>query len=171
MSRKDAWSQKEDKILADSVLNHIKAGLPQLKAFEETAERLKRSKNACGYRWNGVLRKKYKEKIEVAKQKCETLGETEQKYNMDKEIDYSINLKIDEAISILENLKKEGIAQLQARYQTQTKELEELQGAYKRLKSDYDQICEEYMELGSLFKKIANFSERTRELALTEEES
>ncbi|WP_433709106.1 hypothetical protein [Paenibacillus illinoisensis] len=66
--RKDSWDVEADLFLAQTVLQHIESGSTQLKAFEEASEKLKRSKAACGFRWNGSLRKKYEHAIQEAKQ-------------------------------------------------------------------------------------------------------
>ncbi|QQE79487.1 RsfA family transcriptional regulator [Alicyclobacillus sp. SO9] len=66
-SRSDAWTRQDDEKLASIVLKHIRTGSTQLKAFEEAATELGRTAAACGYRWNGVLRKERREDIEGAK--------------------------------------------------------------------------------------------------------
>lgn len=65
--RQDAWSHEDDVLLADTVLNHIKRGSTQLKAFEEVGDQLNRTAAACGFRWNAVVRDQYDNKIADAK--------------------------------------------------------------------------------------------------------
>lgn len=65
--RSDAWTPEDDERLAQLVLRHIRTGSTQLRAFEEAAEALGRTPAACGYRWNGVIRKRYRDEIEAAK--------------------------------------------------------------------------------------------------------
>lgn len=67
-SRSDAWTPEDDNRLAELVLQHIRTGSTQLKAFEQAAGELGRTAAACGYRWNGVVRRNYREEIERAKQ-------------------------------------------------------------------------------------------------------
>lgn len=67
-ARSDAWTATDDDLLAETVLRHIRSGSTQLKAFEEAGKQLGRTPAACGFRWNGVLRKEYREKIETAMQ-------------------------------------------------------------------------------------------------------
>jgi prespore-specific regulator len=67
ITRSDAWTPEDDERLASIVLQHIKTGSTQLRAFEEAASELGRTSAACGYRWNGVLRKSRREDIEAAK--------------------------------------------------------------------------------------------------------
>jgi len=67
-SRKDSWSEEEDKLLAEIVLRLIKEGRTQLQAFEEVGNQLTRTAAACGFRWNSFVRKQYKADIESAKE-------------------------------------------------------------------------------------------------------
>ncbi|MCY0901474.1 MAG: RsfA family transcriptional regulator [Firmicutes bacterium] len=67
-SRSDAWTPEDDVTLAELVLKHIREGSTQLIAFDEAASLLGRTSAACGYRWNGVVRRHYDEAIREAKQ-------------------------------------------------------------------------------------------------------
>ena len=66
-TRQDAWSQDEDLLLAEVVLQHLREGRTQLQAFEEVGKRLSRTASACGFRWNSTVRKKYASDIKKAK--------------------------------------------------------------------------------------------------------
>ena len=65
--RQDAWSHEDDVLLAETVLNHIREGSTQLRAFDEVGDELNRTSAACGFRWNAVVRQKYIEQIKEAK--------------------------------------------------------------------------------------------------------
>lgn len=65
--RQDAWTIKEDELLAEIVLDHIRKGSTQLKAFEEVSKKLSRTAAACGFRWNSSIRKLKHTEIEEAK--------------------------------------------------------------------------------------------------------
>ncbi|MGB8955073.1 MAG: hypothetical protein WCC10_06850 [Tumebacillaceae bacterium] len=65
--RQDAWTTEDDNLLADIILHHIRSGSTQLIAFEEVGQRLGRTKAACGYRWNAIVRKEFAAQIEIAK--------------------------------------------------------------------------------------------------------
>ncbi|OIK06466.1 RsfA family transcriptional regulator [Bacillus sp. MUM 13] len=69
IARQDGWTQDEDIILADVVLEHIGKGSTQLRAFEEVGIQMSRTAAACGFRWNSYVRKQYKTDIEQAKKK------------------------------------------------------------------------------------------------------
>jgi prespore-specific regulator len=66
-SRSDAWTPEDDVTLAELVLQHIREGSTQLVAFEEAANLLGRTAAACGYRWNGVVRRHYDDAVKDAK--------------------------------------------------------------------------------------------------------
>lgn len=68
--RIDQWTDKEDELLANAVIKHIAQGDSQLKAFDYAGEKLNRTANACGFRFNKVLRNKYRKEIDKAKSKC-----------------------------------------------------------------------------------------------------
>ena len=67
-TRSDAWTPEDDGKLAEIVLRHILEGSTQLNAFVEAANLLGRTPAACGYRWNGVVRRNHTEDIKQAKQ-------------------------------------------------------------------------------------------------------
>jgi prespore-specific regulator len=65
--RHDIWTEKDDALLAETVLRKIREGSTQLAAFEEVGEQLGRTAAACGFRWNSTLRKKYSKEVAEAK--------------------------------------------------------------------------------------------------------
>ncbi|GEL75980.1 RsfA family transcriptional regulator [Tenuibacillus multivorans] len=74
-TRQDAWTKDEDLLLAETVLRYIREGKTQMKAFEEVGERLSRTPQACGFRWNANLRKQYRQAIDLAKQSRKKINE------------------------------------------------------------------------------------------------
>jgi len=68
-NRHDAWTQEEDRLLAKTVVNHIKDGSTQTAAFNEISDKINRTPAACSYRWNAEVRKEYVNDIELAKKK------------------------------------------------------------------------------------------------------
>jgi prespore-specific regulator len=62
--RKNAWSSEEDTLLATTILNHLRSGSLQVKAFAEVSKLINRSSSACAFRWNAVLRKNYEHEIQ-----------------------------------------------------------------------------------------------------------
>ncbi|RPF56093.1 RsfA family transcriptional regulator [Aquisalibacillus elongatus] len=74
-TRQDAWTKDEDLLLAETVLRYIREGKTQMKAFEEVGNRLSRTPQACGFRWNANLRKQYRQAIGLAKQSRKKISE------------------------------------------------------------------------------------------------
>lgn len=68
ISRKVSWSEKEDQLLVDKVIQYTKEGKSQLKAFKAAAEEINRTPAACGYRWNAKLRSDFQEELEKTRQ-------------------------------------------------------------------------------------------------------
>jgi prespore-specific regulator len=66
-TRADAWTDKDDKLLGDTVIKYIQSGSQQLKAFDEAGDKLERTSGACGFRWNAVVRQRYETKLKEAK--------------------------------------------------------------------------------------------------------
>ncbi len=54
--RKDAWSDEEDRYLRSTVLKFIEEDQTKSAAFEKVSRELGRTKGACAYRWNRVLK-------------------------------------------------------------------------------------------------------------------
>lgn len=69
VKRKDQWTAEDDHKLATTVLEIVKNGGTQIHAFEVAAEKLSRTKQACGFRWNKTLRHTYGQDLNHAKQK------------------------------------------------------------------------------------------------------
>lgn len=67
LQRIDAWTEQDDKILVQTILDYVRNGKTQLQAFKDAGERLDRSGRACGYQWNYNLRKKYVEELRIAR--------------------------------------------------------------------------------------------------------
>ncbi|WP_336775324.1 hypothetical protein [Paenibacillus sp. MMO-58] len=66
-NRKDIWTPDEDQTLASIVLSYIRDGKTQLNAFKTVGENIGRTAAACGFRWNGDVRKRFEESINEAK--------------------------------------------------------------------------------------------------------
>lgn len=107
-NRSDGWSKEEDQNLAKTIIQHIKNGSTQLKAFEEVGTSLNRTAAACGFRWNNNIRKKYENEIEAAKILKKTLKFNSKSLTENEVQDIQYN-KIDLSlvISSIKKLKNE----------------------------------------------------------------
>lgn len=67
--RKDQWTPQDDERLAEIVIQYVQNGKTQLEAFEQAAQVLQRTKQACGFRWNKTLRMQYSHILENVKKR------------------------------------------------------------------------------------------------------
>lgn len=162
--RQDAWSDAEDQLLAETVLSYIQSGRTQLEAFREISERLSRTKAACGFRWNALIRKQYENEIEKAK-RIRKGGKTvknplQHEFLLEKTsvdgVHHSVGegtvksivpATIDTIIEQLAEVKKQIVAIINSPVKESAKNkgnLEELQAKYDYLKTDYTRLKEDY---------------------------
>ena len=66
IERYDIWTEAEDDLLATCVLDNVAVRKTQLDAFARAGKELGRTSDACGYRWNAILRKQYKKQLQKA---------------------------------------------------------------------------------------------------------
>ncbi|MFQ3545853.1 RsfA family transcriptional regulator [Halobacillus rhizosphaerae] len=142
--RQDAWKEEEDTLLAETVLKYICEGKTQLEAFQEVAERLRRTPAACGFRWNATVRKDYQNEIQEAK-----LNRKEKRavFATASALD-DPPMSLDAAISFLKEMKMK-------QYESQGKqkleyELRQLSEDNKRLKGQLKQFEAAWMEMDKL---------------------
>lgn len=57
VDKKKKWTEEEEKILFDTVLDFLKDGKTQKEAFSEAAHSIGRTPGACSFRWNNKLKK------------------------------------------------------------------------------------------------------------------
>ncbi|SEP55096.1 RsfA family transcriptional regulator [Piscibacillus halophilus] len=146
-TRQDAWTKDEDLLLAETVLRYIREGKTQMKAFEEVGERLSRTPQACGFRWNANLRKQYRQAIDLAKQSRKKLNDS-----TSVSLSYPRLKAFDEVINQLEQIKGVYYNQEGAKEQYQVSS-EQLQ--LKQQLEQYEQIIDEIYEKVSEVRKNA----------------
>jgi prespore-specific regulator len=61
------WKEEENKLLVETILDYVRHGKTQEQAFEDVGEQLDRSKGACAFRWNVILRQHYVEELKFAR--------------------------------------------------------------------------------------------------------
>lgn len=113
--RKDSWTEEEDNLLKEIILNKINQGHTQISGFQEASILLGRSKQACAFRWNKNLRPQIIKKEQ-------------------KPISYSTKELADS--SSLQNhlqLAMESYDEMKHSY-------DEISSAYNLLKNDYEQL-------------------------------
>lgn len=149
MNRSDAWTIEEDNKLSEIVLNHIKNGSTQLKAFEEAGEVLGRTSAACGFRWNSCVRKKYEAAINLAKQQRKQKQKINQKSNENNEV---TNLETDTTFNQFENM---------------INTLKLIQKTFNYMKSEIEKLRTELKNKDEEIKKLKN--ENTQDVVTKED--
>lgn len=138
-SYSNAWSDHDDSILARIVIQHIKNGSTQLKAFEEVGQTLSRTASACGFRWNSNVRKKYKQHIKAAKEYRQLIKNDTRLLPRDlrdiiiKEIDFDSLISFLQYLKIKHNKTQHRITQLKS-------DLEEINKNISILKKERDEL-------------------------------
>ncbi|MCL6626843.1 transcriptional regulator [Alicyclobacillus shizuokensis] len=135
-TRSDAWLPSDDERLSEIVLRHIRSGSTQLKAFEEAAAELGRTPAACGYRWNGVLRKERREEIEQAKKERKSV----QKMN-------ATNPSLKDSASVITVTTSESM-------QDVIKFLQTFDAGYQKLRAQLEQVEAERDELAAKVREL-----------------
>ncbi|WP_067932701.1 transcriptional regulator [Alicyclobacillus kakegawensis] len=135
-TRSDAWLPSDDERLSEIVLHHIRSGSTQLKAFEEAAAELGRTPAACGYRWNGVLRKERREEIEQAKKERKSV----QKMN-------ATNPSLKDSASVITVTTSESM-------QDVIKFLQTFDAGYQKLRAQLEQVEAERDELAAKVREL-----------------
>lgn len=149
---KNAWTREEDIILAEITLFSIKRGATQLLAFQEVGQRLSRTPEACGFRWNSKIRKQYKKQIELAKKdrekKLAPTHETQEKKQMCNTEPNSLDLP---ALSACIQL----LYSLTTTHQSDEKEIHKLEKKVMYLIAENEKLLQKKKELGTLFNKLS----------------
>ncbi|SEM69468.1 hypothetical protein [Lihuaxuella thermophila] len=153
------WTEQEDRLLREKVLESISNGGTQLEAFEEVGRKLGRTSGACGFRWNAVLRrqdplayteaKKKRVYRQIHKKKGSQIGSFTQIIDSLKQAEKSWN-ELQEEIRRL----SEQLAEKNRRYQLLVQEHQKL----KEEKSSYEwyqrEVKERYQDLLQILKRV-----------------
>lgn len=132
--RTDSWDPQDDQLLTKLVLDAIREGRTQLEAFQKAAEHLQRTPGACGFRWNGRLRRTYRNELEDAKRERKTKVKTPtQTRTLPLRVDSSIVMK--DAVEFLKGISRE-YQELRDRIQTLTNERDRLQARVEELEQN-----------------------------------
>ncbi|MFD2704014.1 RsfA family transcriptional regulator [Salibacterium lacus] len=162
--RQDAWSDRDDRFLADTILQHIRDGSTQLHAFDEAGDALDRTSAACGFRWNAIVRSRYQQEVKTAKRerKQKLKKSAHQAASSLKKNSQPSYVTLESIIKALERLEpalsetsEETIARLESRHEKLQQEINRITNDYLAVKQDYD--------------TIVNMMNRAREMAVTEE--
>ncbi|SEC10314.1 hypothetical protein [Paenibacillus sp. GP183] len=188
--RNDSWTQDNDKVLADTVLMHIRDGSTQLAAFESAAECLQRTSAACGFRWNSEVRKRYESEIKQSKIQRQSLkAEKIGKYSAAKtilaegtelfvtvskeqEITQSINETdyLDQIIKLAQDQKIQ-LVNMAKQIKTLNEQLRQQEMKIERLKRELDEAKAQPSELtvNEDYQTLLQILQRARQIGAIEE--
>lgn len=169
--RQDAWSDRDDRLLAQTVLTHIREGSTQLKAFDETGDMLDRTSAACGFRWNAIVRQSYEDEVKEAKRE----RKRRMRHSAQQAIHYvnpaapisSTTLTLNETINYLEKLSKQ--IKAEGDVEQRERDVSILQEENARLKEEISKVTKEHEMMRRDYETIVSMMNRARELAVTEE--
>ena len=147
-SRKKNWSDKEDQLLADKVIQYTKIGKTQLEAFKDVSKELNRTPSACGYRWNAKLRSKYQEELKQIKEGRNPNLSTTKLTSEDKKTYTDPESPLQLALQYLAHLNKYQIHSLES-----IRELSELMKENEQLKKKLDYFKQAYSNAFSSTEK------------------
>lgn len=148
-TRQDAWTNEEDDLLAETVLQYIQNGNTQLEAFKEVANKLSRTPAACGFRWNATIRKKYDTAIQYAKEERKKIS-NQALQALQASNDPEKNV-IESAIQLLEKLKSK---ESEAVNKSQVELIERLEEENHDLISQIERYKDAWTEMEKLMKWV-----------------
>ncbi|MDF2606665.1 MAG: hypothetical protein K0S34_860 [Bacillales bacterium] len=176
ITRQDAWTDEEDKLLANTVIQFILEGGTQLSAFEVVGKKLSRTSAACGFRWNSAVRKNYINDIEAAKKKKKLAGKN--KVKLIPEVKSNVNAVRNDREMESENKTlqifgrvKEDIGVLEAIFLNKGKEdksLQQLKLENEQLKNKVVDLQQEIMLIEEDYKAFMTLMDRARKLTNNE---
>jgi RsfA family transcription factor len=123
------WTQEEEKILTNTVLQFLKDGRTQKEAFEEAAQSIVRTEGACSFRWNNKLKKN----LQKPEKEPDDMSPVEGNLTLDDCIRFLKNYNVEEEAALENKRLKAEQAELQSRFQN-------ADDVFHSLKSDYTQL-------------------------------
>ncbi|MFB5662183.1 RsfA family transcriptional regulator [Alteribacillus sp. HJP-4] len=168
--RQDAWSEKDDKYLAETVLHHIKSGSTQLRAFDEIGDQLDRTSAACGFRWNALIRQRYIDEIKQAKKERKKLLNNNAKAAVSKINESSPNASanIPAVVNLLEKALEKELNTFQNNSDSKYQDTESLEIIHSQLVKEAEEWREKYTTMQKEYQMVASMLNRARLLAAEE---
>jgi prespore-specific regulator len=167
---KDSWTTEEDELLAETVIQHIKNGSTQIKAFEEAGKKLTRTAAACGFRWNSVVRKKYQKEVEEAKQERKSKKREQKKEQVISQQQAPTNPIIGQLnlSMVIEYLRLLETSELDT--EKLKRELEQERREKEEIKEKFHSLQKEHEQLKSEFQSLQRMLEQVREVVVVKQE-
>ncbi|MDF2945878.1 MAG: gerR [Bacillales bacterium] len=176
ITRQDAWTDDEDKLLANTVIQFILEGGTQLSAFEVVGKKLSRTSAACGFRWNSAVRKNYINDIAAAKKKKKLAGKNKVKVIPEVSSNENVvkdNRDVDRESNTLQIFSrvKEDIGVLEAIFLNKGKEdksFQQLKLENEQLKNKVMVLQQEITLIEEDYKAFMTLMDRARKLTKNE---
>ncbi|WP_459499317.1 RsfA family transcriptional regulator [Bacillus sp. C1] len=188
-TRQDAWTGEDDLLLAETVLQHIRTGSTQLKAFDEVGDKLNRTSAACGFRWNAEVRQNHEDAVQLAKKQRKKLKRSEantereqllqpkKKIVIDTEFSEELvsskpSLTIRDVISFLQNLENNNphLEKLQIENEGLYIKLASLQKANDELETKLAALTKKQQAIEEDYAMLVRIMDRARKLVSVEEQ-
>lgn len=174
--RQDAWRQDEDTYLAETIINHIRSGSTQLKAFEEVGKQLCRTASACGFRWNAHVREQYEEAIiQAKKDKKQKAPFSEPALNEQLENTGIVKteiLSVDRIVSYLQTIHDNALKvnQLQEEIEELKNKVTDIEKQRNDALKEKEIIQEQLTQMETDYETLLAIMERARKMVLLHEE-
>ena len=178
IQRQDAWSQDEDTLLAETIVNHIRMGSTQLKAFEEVGRQLSRTASACGFRWNSCVRRLYKEEIQLAKkerkqQKSSStpVSEESKENSAPLKTDILSFQSFDDLLSYLRSIQEDvsNLNQLREEIIQYQEKVTKLENQLHHTLTEKEKIHKQLSNIQTEYESLLAIMERARKMVLSQE--
>ncbi|MGQ4665781.1 hypothetical protein AB3Z07_18585 [Metabacillus halosaccharovorans] len=157
-TRHDAWTLKNDQLLAETVLSYVQNGRTQSAAFKDVGNRLNRTAAACGYRWNAELRKYYTKEFEQAKMRRKEISLNKKEAQNNRQVlqhGEIIQLTIDECIHYLSQVRsKENHFHILDENIRLTEENKKLYEKKQTLMNKYEQLTNKKQKIDHKYKTL-----------------
>jgi prespore-specific regulator len=176
--RQDAWTPDDDLLLAETILRHVREGSTQLRAFEETAQRLGRTAAACGFRWNSVVRKKYTAAIQIAKSQRQKNKQVSgdapppqvRTETFQEELSYEMIYRFlkNEKIRMQELTKR--VEQLEKQLAESQREVEQLRSENEAMKNEKTHVETNYQTINQDYQTLLKIMDRARKMVVFDDD-
>lgn len=175
--RQDGWTPRDDQLLAEVTLRHIREGSTQTKAFEEAGDLLNRTAGACAFRWATVVKHEYKSAVELAKRQSRDVKKRRLQSKRASAAqnlfqDGDAELDLDAVIQALKQFKQRDkhYRILLKEYQRLEEEIENLKSENKMLRAEIQEMGRRSMQQEEDYKTLLQIVNRARKMAVLDPE-
>lgn len=158
-NRRDRWTEENDRLLYDTVMEYVQNGDTKSSAFIKAGELLGRTPSACRYRWNAQLKKR-----EANFKQHEVLLLPPPMALSDQTKPISTEITLNSIILYLQELKENNpLEELLVEKQELLQQHTQLKREHSKLMKEYDEKkltfqrnCSEYEKIVAIFENAEN---------------